>query len=439
MNAPANRPTALRAARLPRWLLPPDWPTAAGQPALADIHMAQGRIARVALHQADAEASPGAWHLAGAPVLPGLVDAHVHLDKTFTLPRMGAVQPGLLGAIDAMMADKATWTPADVRQRASQALRWAYEAGTVHLRTHCDWWDPARAPIAWPVLQELAEQWRGRLTVERVNLSPLTLYEDLDWARRTARTVAASGAGARLGGFVHSTNFSAAALRHLFEAAQAHGLDVDLHCDEELNPASQGLAATAALMAELRFDGRVVCGHTCALAAMPESDALRTLDAVAVQRITLIALPATNLILQDAAAARTPRLRGLTLVKEARARGIPVLLASDNVQDPFCPAGGYDPLESLLIGAPMGQLAQPFDAWSDTVCRADWLGAASALPLQAGAVADLVVFPAADAWGFPSRTQPRTVLRAGVLAHGAAPAPATLQPASQPLRAEAAA
>ncbi|MDO5289995.1 MAG: amidohydrolase family protein [Pseudomonadota bacterium] len=406
----------LRRARLPAWLLPSHWPRTDAQPSLADISIVHTRIARITPHM-PSQALPcmPIWDLDGAPVLPGLLDAHVHLDKTFTRARMGAISPGLLSAIDAMMVDKARWTPGDVRHRAECALHWAQEAGSMHLRTHCDWWDPISPPIAWSVLRELAEQWRGRLKIERVSLSPLTLYEDRDWAFATAARVASSGPGALLGGFVHSTHFSVSALRHLLEAAQAYELDVDLHCDEELEPAAKGLATVVTLMSALGFEGRVVCGHVCALAAKPESEALRILDAVATQRITLVALPATNLILQDAVAGRTPRQRGLTLVKEARARGIPVLLASDNVQDAFCPTGSYDPLEALLIGTPMGQLESPFDTWSDTICHTGALAQdASVLPLQAGMPADLVIFPASDAWSFPSRTQPRVVLRGGV-------------------------
>lgn len=415
------KPQKLLRARLPRWLLPRNWPVSGAEPALADIKIAQGRISCIVPH-AGHDDSYGGWDLAGAPVLPGLVDAHLHLDKTFTRKRTGVQQPGLLGAIEAMMTDKAGWTPNDVRERAARALQWAHESGSVHLRTHCDWWDPTRPPIAWPVLRELAEDWRDRLLLERVNLCPLDLYQDREWAFATARDVAASGPHALLGGFVHSTNFSVKALRHLLEAAQFHELNVDLHCDEELNPEAQGLAAVAELMSELEFEGRVTCGHTCALAAKPATEALRILDAVASRRITLVALPVTNLILQDATTGRTPRLRGLTLVKEARDRGIPVLLASDNVQDPFCPIGSYDPLEALLIGTPMGQFDRPLDDWSDTICCSGALtGDGLTKPFQKGDVADLIIFPSADAWSFPSRTQPRLVLRAGELAHGSVP------------------
>ncbi len=390
---------------------------------LATLHLAHGKVQGMAPYDPTTSLQGTTWDVAGALVLPGLVDAHTHLDKAFTLPRMGIVKPGLLGAIDAMMVDRQSWTEADIHARASRALQWAYDAGTVHLRTHCDWWEPDAQPLAWDVLRELAHDWADRITMERVSLIPLHLYADRSTAMRLAATVAASGTGALLGGFVHSTNWNPQALRHLFEAAQHHGLNVDLHVDEELNPSAQGLAATAALLRELRFEGHVVCGHTCALAAQDEATALATLDAVAQAPITLVTLPITNLLLQDATTGRTPRQRGLTLVKEARARGIPVLVASDNVQDPFCPVGSFDPLEALATGVLAAQLDSPFDQWSEALCRADWLRqGARALPLQTGDTADLLVFTQADHWGFPSRSQARVVLRQGRVTSGHAPA-----------------
>jgi cytosine deaminase len=409
-------------ARLPRWLLPRSWPEASAGPALACLSLDLGRVSAVQpmqpMQTPVAAGAPGpVWDLQGAPVLPGLVDAHTHLDKTFTLPRLRQVQPGLLGAIDAMMADRAGWTPADVHARASRALAWAYAAGCVHLRSHVDWWEPEQVPLAWPVLAALAAEWQGRIRLEQVSLIKLTLFKELAQARRFAQQVAATGPHALLGAFVHTVNWDEQALRHLFIAAEEAGLDVDLHVDEELDPAACGLATTARLLRELRFSGRVVCGHACALAAQPESQALATLDAVARAPITLVSLPITNALLQDASAGRTPRQRGLTLIKEARSRSIPVLLASDNVQDPFCRVGSYDPVEALSAGVLAGQLDAPFDDASQSLCRSDWLqrAAPTAQPTLVGAVADLVIFTAADAWGWPSRATERRVLRAGVL------------------------
>ena len=423
MFTPLNdsAPDLLINVRLPSWLLLKDWPSRLGQPELADIRMMQGCIASItpstgsvdkASNQANLEGS--IWDLSGALVLPALVDAHTHLDKTFTLPRMGAIKPGLLGAIAAMMDDRSRWTTADVHQRAEQALTWAYRAGVSHMRTHCDWWDADSVPIAWNVLEELAHAWSGRLLLERVSLMPLHLFADRPVASKMASNIAASGPGVRLGGFVHTSNWNPTALRHLFEAAAQHGLDVDLHMDEELNPAACGLATTAALIKEIGFAGHVVCGHNCALSAQEEMQALATLDAVAQTNITLVTLPLTNLLLQDAIAGRTPRQRGITLIKEARARGIRVLLASDNVQDPFCHVGSYDPLEAFAAGVLAGQLDKPFDTWSESLCRADWLRSGPAAPpLQIGSTADMLIFRETSAWSFPSCTHDRIVMRGG--------------------------
>ncbi|MBN9409751.1 MAG: amidohydrolase family protein [Burkholderiales bacterium] len=445
LNPPApppcddSAPAAVRGARLPAWLLPQDWPrdpALRNAPALARIELADGRIARVKPEPPGAVEAPDtvpAWNAHGAPVLPGLVEAHTHLDKAFTLGRMGTVRPGLLGAIDALIEDRARWTDADIRARATRGLQWAWQAGTTHLRTHVDWFNGAMPPPAWGVLSALAHEWRGRLGVELAALAPLRFFADAAQAGELARQAASTGPHARLGGFVHTSNWDAGALRHLVMAAAEAGIDLDLHVDEELEPGAQGLATIARLARETGFTGRIVCGHVCALAAMPESQALAVLDAVARAPITLVSLPVTNLLLQDAVTHRTPRQRGITLVKEARARGIPLLFASDNVQDPFCRTGSLDPVETMAIATWAAQLDAPFDTWSDSICRGDWLQRQpAARPTLEGAPADLVIFPDADATGWPSRTARRQVLRAGRWLQTAVPAAADTADAPAP-------
>ncbi|MCU6628299.1 cytosine deaminase, partial [Klebsiella pneumoniae] len=86
--------TGISRARLPAWALPDGWPTRAnGEPLLADLAFRDGRIA--ALTPTD-QPTPGLWDLAGALTLPGLVEPHAHLDKTFTIERCRPTQAGLL-------------------------------------------------------------------------------------------------------------------------------------------------------------------------------------------------------------------------------------------------------------------------------------------------------------------------------------------------------
>ena len=407
---PATSSFILKGARLPQWL------NTHSTDQLVDIAVVNGKLEKIEAASANPLALP-IWDIQGALTLPLMVDAHTHLDKTLTKSRMGDITPGLLGAIQAMMSDRAHWTPEDVYQRANQGLTWSFESGVQHLRTHCDWWEPKAKPIAWQVLRDLASDWKGKITIERVSLIPLHLYADAAQAQSLAKQVAASGPGALLGGFVHTSNWDLQALKNLFAAAQAEGLNVDLHMDEELNPAAQGLLRATEIMRDIGFEGHVVCGHTCALSAQDSLLALRTLDEVAKVNMNLVTLPMTNLLLQDAVTGKTPTKRGLTLVQEARARHIPVMVASDNVQDPFCTFGSYDPLEALSTGALAAQLPQVFDDATQSICRTDWLtGNAQDAPFQIGSAANFMVFERANLWGFPSQTHKRLVVRNGLLA-----------------------
>ena len=420
----SDPPCFIANARLPRWLLPPHWPLVDGQPARALLELDARRVrALTPMRDAPPLTPHAGWDVDGALVLPAFVDAHTHLDKAFTAGRLGTVRPGLLGGIMATAADRVHWTAADLHARASRALAWAWNAGTRHLRTHINWWRPDEAPLAWQVVDALKDEWAGRITLEKVALCPLAFFADRAQARALLQRIAASGAGALPGAFVHTTNWDPNALRHLLVGAQELGLDVDLHVDEELAPEALGVDTTARILREIGLAGRVVCGHACALAAQSPDRARATLDAVARAPITLVSLPMANLLLQDAEAERTPRLRGVTLVKEAAVRGIPLLFASDSVQDAFCRLGSLDPVETMGAAAMAAQLAEPFDVWSEALCRADWLQPTPRpRPALAGEPADLVIFLDADPIGWPSRGAARVVMRQGAHAAGAVPA-----------------
>lgn len=381
-------------ARLPRWLLPENWPLTGNQPQLATLHFhAEG----MQFEPQSAQQRNDYLALNGALVLPAFFEPHAHLDKTFTIQRSPAQQPGLLAAISAMHQDRAHWNAEDLRQRATQALDWAAEAGVALLRTHIDWFS-VDAPLAWQVIGELHHP---LCSIQRVALAPLTFFADASDAQHIAAQVATSGPGALLGGFIHSSNWDAQAFQHLLEAAEIWQLDIDLHIDEELSPNAQGMRWLANYLQQHPFSGQITCSHSCALSQ--QSDAEQILDVLAQHNVTLIALPLTNLLLQDAVPGRTPRQRGLTLVKEAQARGMPLLLGADNVQDAFCPFGSYDPLDTLFSALLSLQLGAAFDEASALICHRS--------ALQAN---DVVIFPGADVASWPLRQRQRYRLKQGV-------------------------
>lgn len=381
-------------ARLPRWLLPENWPLVNNQPQLATLHF---NASGLQFEPTNASQPAGYLALHGALVLPAFVEPHAHLDKTFTIERSPAQQPGLLAAIAAIHQDRVHWNAEDLQQRATQALHWAAEAGVGLLRTHIDWFS-VDAPLAWQVMGDLHHP---LCSIERVALAPLPFFTDASDAQHIAAQVATSGPGALLGGFIHSSNWDAQAFQHLLDAAERWQLDVDLHIDEELNPQAQGLRWLAHYLQQHPFSGQITCSHSCALSQ--QDDAEQILAVLAQHKVRLIALPLTNLLLQDAMPGRTPRQRGLTLVKEAQALGIPLLLGADNVQDAFCPFGSYDPLDTLFSGLLSLQLGAAFDEASALICQRR--------ALQGN---DLVIFPDADVASWPLRQRQRYRLKNGV-------------------------
>jgi cytosine deaminase len=387
--------------RLPRWILPDPWPESEQEPVLADIELKDGIITRVSPSvQSKPSGSSMVFDAQGRLALPALIDAHTHLDKTYTRQRIGKIKPGLLEAIQSMKNDARNWTQADLFQRSEQALVRAWRHGVSLLRTHVDWIDRT-PPLAWKVIGQQAEKWQDRIRIQRVALVPLPLFSSLQSAQCIAKVVSQSH-GSILGGFIHSSNFNAASMYHLFHVAEQFNLDLDLHIDEELD-AANGLLWLGDYLSRHQFKGRIICGHACGLSQLSTDQAQRLLSLFSHHSVTLVALPATNLLLQDAESQRTPRHRGLTTIHEAHKAGVPVLFASDNVRDAFCAYGDYNPIEALKLASYGAQLHDVFDQWSQSICYSPWLlekAAPSTISLV-GKSADLLLFDHGDTSRWP--------------------------------------
>lgn len=352
--------------------------------------------------------------LQGRLVLPGLVDAHTHLDKGFIWPRAPNPDGSFAGAIRTADADReANWTAEDVRRRMDFGLRTAYAHGTVAIRTHLDSIGKQTA-ISWPVFAAMRAHWADRIALQAVSL--ISIDQVLDDAAFQPVLDAVASTGSVLGAYTFLTHHLDAALARMFDAAERHGLDLDFHVDETSDPAAHSLRRIAELARDRRFEGRILVGHCCSLARQEEDEIDRTLDLVAGTRIAVVSLPMCNMYLQDRAPGRTPRWRGVTLLHEMKARGIPVMVANDNARDPFHAYGDLDLVETWREATRILHLDSPFGDWPSivTTAPADVLGFNSLGLIAAGRRADLIVFRARSLNEFLARPQSdRIVLRAG--------------------------
>jgi cytosine deaminase len=281
-------------------------------------------------------------------VLPRFVDVHTHLDKGHISPRVSNPDGTFFGARSVVAADRETrWVAEDVRTRMDFALRSAYPHGTAAIRTHIDSLGK-QAAISWPVFAETRAAWKDRIALQGAALFPIDLaVDDEPQFRALVETVA------RHDGILGGITFLGEppgpklelALDRVFGAALAHGLNLDLHVDESCSPDARSLERIALAALRHRFKGSIVAGHCCSLAQASEADAARVIERVGEAGIAVVSLPMCNMYLQDRAARRTPRLRGVAPLHELDAAGIAVMVASDNTRDPFYAYGDLDMLE----------------------------------------------------------------------------------------------
>jgi cytosine deaminase len=388
---PASGSYTLSRARLHASLTPSlSAPADAEGFILVDLIVADGKVASIAAHN---PAAFSAIDLAGRVVLPCFVDCHTHIDKGHIWQRTPNPDGTFMGALVSSGDDRAArWSAEDLARRMDFSLRSAYAHGTKAIRTHLDSVAP-QDEISWPVFEEMRERWRGRVELQGSCLTGIEAARDKAWFAALARRVA--DARGVLGAVTYMVPDLEELLDFVFSLAAEHGLDLDFHADEtdDISAVSLKKIAEAALWSN--FQGKILVGHCCSLSRQPDREVLDTLDKVAKAGLSIVSLPMCNLYLQDRRGdATTPRWRGVTLLHEMRARGIPVAIASDNTRDPFYAYGDLDMLEVYRMATRILHFDHPVGDWPKTAATtpAEVMGMAEAGQLAAGGPADFIIF-----------------------------------------------
>jgi cytosine deaminase len=370
-----------------------------------DLLVQDGRITQVAERlQAPAAATvlDGRGHLA----LPGLVDAHAHLDKTlWGLPwRPHTAGDGLAALIDNEHRGRAELARSGVTvaQRAGNLLGAYVAAGTSHIRSHVDVDTVAGLDSLHGVMEARAAV-AGQVTVELVAFPQSGL---LVRPGTTELLEAAVRAGAELVGGLDPAGFDHRPVEHLdaiFAIAGRHGCGLDLH----LHDGGELGAFTIDLVVErtraLGLAGKVTVSHAFCLAEVPEPRLGRLVEGLAAAGVSLTTVAPGN---------RPP----LPLAR-LRAAGVAVGLGCDGIRDLWSPWGDGDPLgrAALLAWRAGARRDQDLAAALEvaTVDGAAVLGL-DGYGLEPGCAADLVLVPAATLGEAVVAHPPRSlVLKAG--------------------------
>jgi cytosine deaminase len=350
-----------------------------------DLLVVDGRIARVGERLEAPEGAAlvdGRGHLA----VPGLVDAHAHLDKTlWGLPwRPHTAGAGLAELIANEHRGRAELAARGitVAQRAAGLLEAYVAAGTSHIRSHVDV-DTVAGLDSLHGVMEARDAFADRVQVELVAFPQSGLLVRPGTAELLE---AAVRAGADLVGGLDPAGFDRRPVEHLdavLAIAGRHGCGLDIHLHEggELG------AFTIDLIVErtraLGLAGMVTISHAFALAEVPAPTLAGLVEGLAAQRVSLTTVAPGN----------RPPLPLAAL----RAAGVAVGLGSDGVRDLWSPWGDGDLLGRAALlawraGARRDQeLAVALElvtAGGAAVLRLDGHG------LEPGCWADLALVPA---------------------------------------------
>lgn len=379
-----------------------------GQPLAIGVHA--GHIAWMGA-AAGAPAARERVDLGGQLVLPGLVDGHIHLDKSFVGDRWHPHQPAadLRARLAAEKRALADARPA--AERAEALIAQAAAFGTVAMRCHVDV-DATTGLTNLHAVMQARERWAGRVRIQLVAfpqagvMSCPGTVEVMDAALR---------AGVEVVGGIDPTTLDGDApgqLDAIFRLAERHGARIDLHLHE---PGAQGIATLLDIAARTRaagLAGRVAVSHAYALGEVDAASCDHAARALADAGVAIM----TN----------APGTHAFPPVLRLRAAGVRVFAGNDNIRDAWWPYGSGDMLQrAMLIGYRSGfysdaDLRVAFDL--ATQAAADVIGLAD-YGLRVGNPATFLVLNEPNAAAVVAAgSGARRIVRRGVFSEPTAPA-----------------
>jgi len=364
-------PTILADARLPAGHI-----SGIGR---ADIEISDGRIARIA--DAGSAATDGAERISldGALVLPGLVEGHIHLDKTllglpFVPHRSGDSVAERIAAEKALRRELAY----PVEQRAMRLIEQVVSHGTVALRTHVDIDNEVKLDGLHALLK-VREEVRDLLDIQIVAFPQSGVMIE---PGVTDLLDAAIGEGADLVGGLDPAgidNDVKGQLDAIFGVAEKHGVGLDIHLHDFGPLGCSELREISARTEAAGLQGKVAVSHAFALGSVDDAELGKTAEALAKAGVAIM----TN----------GPGPVPMPPVKRLRAAGVTVFAGSDNIRDAWSPYGNGDMVErAAVIGYRQGFLADEDLALALDLAThaAAWVLGLEGYGLTEGCAADLV-------------------------------------------------
>jgi cytosine deaminase len=329
----------------------------------------------------------------GHLVTPGLVDTHLHLDKSRIIDRHRDLDGTLASAIRETARLKSEFTEQDVYDRAATTLGECITHGTTTIRTQVEV-DEVVELRGFHAVQRLARDHAGLVDLQLCVFAQEGLTHS-PRGQKLLLTALDQGADV-IGGAPYADRDPEGQLDLVFEYANRYDVPIDLHLDLADGPDGMLLEAVCRRTIAAGRQGRVTVGHVTQLSFVdPERHALLC-ALVADAGVGVTVLPATDLFLIGRSV-DVAKPRGVLDVRPLLERGVRCSIATNNVLNAFTPYGDGSlvriaALYANVIQASGADLGRCLDLISSAAA-----GIVERLELASvtmGAPADLIAFPA---------------------------------------------
>ena len=319
---------------------------------LVDIGIEGGRI--IAIERG--LAAEAAVHDAkGLLACPGLIETHIHLDKSRIIDRCAPQERSRLSPVTSVKPLKKSMTVEDVRARAERTLQECIKHGTTRMRTQVEV-DPGIGMRGFEGVQSLIADYKWAIDIEicvfpqegLINY-PGTQELLIEGLRRGARV---------LGGAPRYDTDEAGQIRRIFELAREFDVDIDIHLD--VGPTAEGMNIylVRELTEKFRRGGRVVVGHMAKLSLLPPGEVAALARSLADTGIAVTVLPTTDLFLMGRNRDHAV-VRGVADANLLCEHGVTCSLSSNNILNPATPYGDCSLIRMANLYANVLQIDRP--------------------------------------------------------------------------------
>jgi cytosine deaminase len=317
-----------------------------------DIGIEAGRIVAIE-HAIAADAAEYDAH--GMLACPGLIETHIHLDKSRIIDRCAPQDRRTLSPVFGVTPVKPQMTVEDVHARAAQTVEQCILHGTTRMRTQVEV-DPGIGMRGFEGVEALIAEYKWAIDIELCVFPQEGL---ISFPGTDELLIEGLKRGARvLGGAPRYDKDEAGQIRRIFELAREFDVDIDMHLDVGNTPDAMNIHLVRELTDQYKRGGRVVVGHMAKLSLLPQDELAALARGMADSGIAVTVLPATDLFLMGRDRDHSV-VRGVADANFLCDHGVNCSLSSNNVLNPATPYGDCSLIRMANLYANVLQVDRP--------------------------------------------------------------------------------